>query len=219
MIKPCSLFHLLVYQLVVRWPPSPAAGVELGEEAVVYVSSLSVQFPKNDTEIREVRLLSSHALFQWTTCDILTSLSASVPVPCCFCPCCVSAVCSFAPAAAPITKPHEQSPLECDRVAPLLASSPVPTSVQKHTQSFTSTTASSEEFKNCTFHLFLFYVFLLDLMSLDLNDLLQALWRGAPLTAEAWYSHHTWGGFIIFPFLLPFLFLLCNLQWWEKVLL
>lgn len=63
-IKPCSLFHLLVYQLVVRCPPSPAAGVELGEEAVVYVSSLSVQFPKNATEICEVRLLSSPALFQ-----------------------------------------------------------------------------------------------------------------------------------------------------------
>lgn len=59
------------------------------------------------------------------------------------------------------------------------------------------------------YHLCPFYLFLLNLIFLELDDVLQALRGGSPITTgtKTRHSHHAQGGFHIYTLIIVFLFL------------
>lgn len=106
-------------------PPSSAAGVEVGEEAIVNVSSLDVRHPERqigDVSVSAVRFQ------RWTSSARLTVLSVSGRVGRWCRPALVSASCSFGPAASPTGAPRDPSLLGLDRAFPFPAVFPTPSS-------------------------------------------------------------------------------------------
>lgn len=126
-------------------------------------------------------------LDNWTQPSaVFTFVSGIRPVWCWCCPTVVSAACSVAPAASPLTKLCVPSPSGCDHIQRLLCSSPFrsPTRADKH-RNMAAVNRSMSCFLNDNVwcNLLQIYLSLFNLLLPKLRDLLQALGRWLPIAA------------------------------------